>query len=84
VLAKDISGLISNGITHVLNVAQGKKINQVDTDASFYENANIKFCGIGAMDVAGFKLKAHFSQTSDFIDDCLRSDGMLRVFSVHL
>lgn len=78
-LAKDISGLKAIGVTHVLNAAQGKKFNQIDTNPEFYQEAGITFLGIPAVDIMTFKMAPHHSKGADFIKEALDAKGKLYV-----
>ena len=65
------------GITAVLNAAQGSMTdwNYVNTKASYYSNAGIKFKGIGAIDLKHYPLHEHFQEAADFIDEVVRANG---------
>ncbi|XP_077992939.1 dual specificity protein phosphatase 3-like [Glandiceps talaboti] len=70
--AKNISKLQHLGITHVLNVAQGKGFGHVDTDQTYYEKAGIIFKGVHASDAADFFILSLWDDTSDFIHTALK------------
>lgn len=76
-LAKDPEGLKAIGVTHIVNCAQGKKLNQVDTDQAFFESSGIKYHGFVATDILTFKMTPHFQAAADFIDEALNSGGKL-------
>jgi len=63
------------GVTHVLNAAQGRKFNQIDTDDAFYSDIGVAFLGIPAIDVFGFKMSKYFATATDFIENALCSEG---------
>lgn len=67
-LARDITWLKSNKVTHVVNTAQGKRFGQVDTDASFYDESGIQYYGVPGHDSIKFDIKKHFEESSAFID----------------
>ena len=73
--------LRSIGVTHVLNTAWGKdrSFGLINTSHHFYHSAGIRFHGIEAIDVPSFSLKRFFRETSDFIDEALRSGGKVYV-----
>ncbi|KAK2184085.1 hypothetical protein NP493_283g03021 [Ridgeia piscesae] len=74
-IAKDKEGLRRIGVTHVLNAAQGRKFNQIDTDDAFYSDIGVAFLGIPAIDVFGFKMSKYFATATDFIENALCSEG---------
>lgn len=75
-LAKNPKRLKAIGVTHVVNCAQGKRFNQVDTDETFYEDSNIKFHGFVATDIRAFKIAPHFEAAAEFISKALESGGV--------
>ena len=76
-LAEDTEGLTKAGVTHVLNCAQGKKFNQIDTTEDYYKDSGIGFLGIPAMDIMTYKMTKHFDKGADFIKEVLDANGML-------
>ena len=70
--------LSSQGITHVLNMAQGEGPFRVDTDADFYADDDIAFMGVGAEDASFYDIAAHFDETADYVENALKGGG--RVF----
>ncbi|XP_069112467.1 dual specificity protein phosphatase 3-like [Argopecten irradians] len=75
VCAKDPEKLKKIGVTHVLNCAQGSKINQINTDEEFFSEAGISFYGIKAMDISTCDISPHFVPAADFINAALIADG---------
>ncbi|XP_077992354.1 dual specificity protein phosphatase 3-like isoform X2 [Glandiceps talaboti] len=73
--AKDLEKLYQLGITHILNVAQGKGIGYVDTDGSYYESAGFTFKGVKATDVEEFELLPFWDDTSKFIHTALSDEA---------
>lgn len=67
-------------ITHVLNASCGTNpdLNLIDTNAEFYNDVNIDFYGIYALDMPTFPLHQYFQSVADYIDSALYSGG--RVF----
>ncbi|XP_013379348.1 dual specificity protein phosphatase 3 [Lingula anatina] len=78
-LAKNKEELVSLGITHLLNAAEGTKFNQISTNQEYYQDVNIKYFGIHGQDVMTFKLSKYFKEAADFIDECLKSGGKIYV-----
>ncbi|KAG1653695.1 Dual specificity protein phosphatase 3 [Nymphon striatum] len=69
------------GVTHVLNAAMGKVkgMGCVNTTASYYKTANIKFLGVEAIDVSPFRLEKYFNEAAEFIGDALNDGGCVLV-----
>ena len=78
-LARDVTWLKSNGITHVVNCAQGKRFGQVDTDASYYYQTGIQYFGIPGHDSVKFDITKHFEESSSFIDEGNKSGMSVKV-----
>ena len=78
-LARDLTWLKSNGITHVVNCAQGKRFGQVDTDASYYDQTGIQYFGIPGHDSVKFDITKHFEESSSFIDEGNKSGMSVKV-----
>lgn len=74
-LAKDKESLKNLGITHILNAAQGKKFNQIDTDEKYYSDIGVAFLGVEAVDFPNYKINKHFTTAANFISQCLDSEG---------
>lgn len=65
------------GVTAVLNAAQGSMSdwNYVNTKSIYYEGVGMKFLGIPAIDLKWYPICNHFKESSDFIDEILKSGG---------
>ncbi|XP_035146836.3 dual specificity protein phosphatase 3, partial [Callithrix jacchus] len=70
-VAQDIPRLQKLGITHVLNVAEGRSFMHVNTNANFYKDSSITYLGIKANDTQEFNLSTYFERAADFIDQAL-------------
>ncbi|KAM6956095.1 dual specificity phosphatase 29-like [Aplochiton taeniatus] len=68
--ALERSGLEEMGITHVLNVAEGKW-NNVSTGAGYYSNMDIQYYGLEADDTPTFNLSPYFYPAAQFIRQAL-------------
>lgn len=68
-------GLRNLGITHLLNVAQGKSNFHVNADDVMYNKVNIQYLGIEATDHMNFDLSVFFEKTTEFIEKGLSSGG---------
>ncbi|KAG7153896.1 dual specificity protein phosphatase 3-like [Homarus americanus] len=77
--AKNKDYLKKNGITHVLNSAQGTKFATVDTNAEFYKDVGIKYIGMKLLDVPTANITQFFEAGTQFIDDALSSGGKVLV-----
>lgn len=75
----DRAALKAEGITHVLNCAEGTDRRQVNTGAAYYGDDLVGYLGFGGFDTVEFKLQAHFAAANDFISAALRSDPKARV-----
>lgn len=69
---KEVDSLDSQGITHVLNMAQELRL---DTDE--LKKRNIKLLHIAAKDAKTYNIRADFDQAFQFIDDALRTRGKI-------
>lgn len=74
-IASNIDRLKKEGITHVLNCAQGNKFNQIDTTSSYFQTAGIQFHGIRANDVSTFNMSSEFDKAADFLEKALKTVG---------
>lgn len=63
------------GITHILNSAQGTQFARIDTTGAYYADIGLKFMGINAQDIAGFKMAPHFEAAAKFIHEAKSSNG---------
>lgn len=66
--------LLSLGVTHVLNAADGPQ--HIDTGPQFYQDTDIRYHGVQAADCKDFDLSPFFGQTADFIHSALTQRGM--------
>lgn len=74
-IASDKDKLQSMKVTHIVNCAQGSKINQINTDAEYFKDVNIGFHGICIMDSASCDMTPHLAPAVDFMEDALTSEG---------
>ena len=67
------------GVTAVLNAAQGSMTdwNYVNTKAIYYTGVGIQFLGVPAIDLKWYPICNHFQEASDFIEEVVKSKGML-------
>lgn len=77
--ARNKSYLQAEGITHVLNTADGHKIGQVNTGSSYYENVNIKYLGLNLMDIPSENIQKFFYEGAAFIESAIMSGGKVLV-----
>lgn len=65
------------GITAVVNCAQGEMTdwNYVNTKASYYSGANVRFFGIPAIDLKHYPINQHFYKAAEFIHQELTERG---------
>ncbi|XP_041376161.1 dual specificity protein phosphatase 3-like [Gigantopelta aegis] len=77
--AEDKRELKSLGITLVVNAAQGSKFNQINTNAEFYTDVDMKFHPIPALDIMTYKINKYFKDAAEAIDKCLLSKGKVFV-----
>lgn len=73
--AKNLNLLLSLGITHVVNAAQGTGFGMVDTNKQFYQPVNIQYMGLPLHDDPKVAINEYFSSASNFIDDALSQKG---------
>ncbi|KAK2120915.1 hypothetical protein P7K49_002301 [Saguinus oedipus] len=76
-VAQGIRRLQKLGITHVLNVAEGRSFMHVNTNANFYKDSSITYLGIKANDTQEFNLSIYFERAADFIDQALAQKDLL-------
>ena len=74
-----IGHLREMGVTAVLNAAQGSMTdwNYVNTKAIYYTGVGIQFLGVPAIDLKWYPICNHFQEASDFIEEVVKSKGML-------
>jgi len=80
--AKDKSFLMANGITHVLNCAEGRDEYQVDTNEHYYRNTPIKYFGIPGHDRPSWNISVYFEAAARFIDQAVKSGGKVLIHCV--
>lgn len=73
--AKNIEYLKLIGITHVINMAEG----EVDTDANFYREENIKYLGVSITDSPSAKIRTHFDVVTKFMENGIQEGGKVLV-----
>lgn len=73
--AKNLNLLLSLGITHVVNAAQGTGFGMVDTNEQFYHPVNIQYMGLPLYDDPNVAINEYFDSVSNFIDDALSQKG---------
>lgn len=73
--AKNLNLLLSLGITHVVNAAQGIGFGMVDTNEQFYRPFNIQYMGLALCDDPNVAINEYFDSVSNFIDDALSQKG---------
>lgn len=73
--AKNLNLLLSLGITHVVNAAQGTGFGMVDTNEQFYQPVNIQYMGLAVCDDPSVAINEYFDSVSNFIDDALSQKG---------
>ena len=74
-IARNLKQLDLFEVTHVVNTAEGKKFNQIDTSSAYYQGAGIKYYGIPGVDIMNFPLHKYFYATADYIHEALESGG---------
>ena len=79
-IAKNKEKLKEIGITHIVNCAMGTKMNQINTDQTYFEDVGIKFHGIRALDIFTFKMSPHFEPAALFMDEAINNGGKICLF----
>lgn len=79
-VAKNLNLLLSLGITHVVNAAQGVGFGMVDTNEHFYHPVNIRYMGLAVCDDSNVAINEYFESVSNFIDDALLQKGQFKFF----
>lgn len=72
--------LLSLGITHVVNAAQGTGFGMVDTNEQLYQPVNIQYMGLAVYDDPSVAINEYFDCVSNFIDDALSQKGKLSCY----
>ncbi|XP_050520176.1 dual specificity protein phosphatase 3 [Daktulosphaira vitifoliae] len=80
--AKNRNLLLSLGITHVVNAAQGIGFGLVDTNEQFYQPLNIRYIGLALCDDPSVAICEYFDSVSNFIDDALNQKGKVLVHCI--
>lgn len=70
-VAMNVMRLKRQGITHILNAAEGNSYMHVNTDAEFYAGTGIIYHGIPASDTDHFDISVYFEEAADFIEKAL-------------
>lgn len=73
--AKNIEYLKLIGVTHVVNMAEC----DVDTDANFYQQENIKYLGVSIADSPTTKIETHFEMVTKFMESGMNEGGKVLV-----
>ena len=70
----------------MLNTAQGslEGWSMVNTKASFYKPHSIQFLGVHAVDLKSFPLADYFYETADWIENIIKSGGVVFVHCVQV
>lgn len=89
-VAMNVMRLKRQGITHILNAAEGNSCMHVNTSAEFYAGTGIIYHGIPASDTDHFDMSGYFEEAADFMEKALMHRNgkgpwqMLPVFLVFL
>uniref|UniRef100_A0A3Q3X885 Dual specificity protein phosphatase n=1 Tax=Mola mola TaxID=94237 RepID=A0A3Q3X885_MOLML len=67
--------LVSLGVTHVLNAADGPQ--HIDTGPRFYSDTNMQYHGVEASDRKDFDLSPFFAEAAEFIHGALSQKRVL-------
>lgn len=67
----NVMRLKRQGVTHILNAAEGNSFMHVNTDAEFYAGTGIIYHGIPASDTDHFDISVYFEEAADFIEKAL-------------
>lgn len=70
-VAMDVVRLRRQGVTHVLNAAEGDSLMHVNTGAQFYAGTDIVYHGVPASDTDHFDISVYFEEAADFIEKAL-------------
>ncbi|XP_029293810.1 dual specificity protein phosphatase 3-like [Cottoperca gobio] len=70
-VAMNVMRLKRQGITHILNGAEGNSFMHVDTNAEFYAGTGITYHGVAASDTDHFNISVYFEEAADFIEKAL-------------
>jgi hypothetical protein len=67
----DLIKLKKLGFTHILNAAEGRKFGQINTSATYYEEAGIHYLGFSIIDNPAYKIGMHFEEAIQFLEEAL-------------
>lgn len=67
----DLEQLKKLGFTHILNAAEGRKFGQINTSATYYEEAGIHYLGFSIIDNPSYKIGVHFEEAIHFLEQAL-------------
>lgn len=70
------------GITHLLNVAEGKRYGFVNTDNNYYADTTIKYLGLQVIDLPSADINKYFYIAANFIDEAVSIGGNLIIFII--
>lgn len=70
--------LIKKKITHVLNAAAGRSFGNIETNADYYKEEEIKYIGFDLRDSRKENISQHFEAAAAFIHNAVSNNG--RVF----
>lgn len=80
--AKDKKFLLANGITHVLNCAEGYDEYQVNTNQEYYRDVGIKYMGIPGHDRPSWNISVYFNVAAQFIASAIKQGGSVFIHCV--
>jgi len=80
VLGLDPKRCAAQGITHVLNAAQGSKFGNVNTQESMFTPHGIQYMGVAANDNMAFDLSKFFEATTKFIVTALEENETNKIY----
>ena len=69
------------GFTHILNAAEGRKFGQINTSATYYEEAGIHYRGFSIIDNPTYKIGMHFEEAIKFLEDALNDKKSKTIIS---
>lgn len=75
VVAMNVLCLKRQGISHILNAAEGNSLMHVNTGTEFYAGTGIIYHGIPASDTDHFDISCYFEEAADFINKALMYKG---------
>ncbi|KAI4791599.1 hypothetical protein KUCAC02_033910 [Chaenocephalus aceratus] len=67
----NVMRLKRQGITHILNAAEGNSFMHVNTNAEFYAGTSITYHGVAASDTDHFDISVYFEEGAEFIEKAL-------------